>query len=586
MNNKKKSADLSDITKDISILNEERKSFQDDLIILQKELAFQKKEKKNKTDELITANKELAKQFEEKKKRANELILFSKKFIHQKNRADALIIANKELSDYKHALDQSSIIAITDQKGIIKHVNDNFCKISKYTSEELIGQDHKIINSGYHPKEFIKNLWITIANGKIWKGELKNSAKDGTIYWVDTTIVPFLDENGKPFQYLAIRTDITEQKKVEHQLQKSETFNKGVLSSITLHIAVIDESGTLMSVNEAWVNFANKNGATSLKRISTGSNYFDVCRQAIKDGDTIAEMALTGIQSVFKKEKQYFEMEYPCHSPQQQRWFILRATNLGSDTNQIVLSHQDITKQKQLLIREEKLLEDIVQRNKNLEQFSYIISHNLRLPVANILGLISLLDEEDIPKDTVDYINKSINLSANKLDEIIKDLNDILQTKNNINERKELVNFSNLVSDICVSIETLIKEKSATITYEFAEAEEMMTIKSYLYSIFFNLISNSLKYRQHDIPSVIEIKSKVENNKVILLFKDNGMGIDLKKENNSVFGLYKRFHTKYAEGKGIGLFMVKTQIEAIGGSIGIKSEVNKGSEFRIEFPLP
>jgi signal transduction histidine kinase len=114
----------------------------------------------------------------------------------------------------------------------------------------------------------------------------------------------------------------------------------------------------------------------------------------------------------------------------------------------------------------------------------------------------------------------------------------------------------------------------------------MMTIKSYLYSIFYNLISNSLKYRQHDIPSVIEIKSKVENNKVILLFKDNGMGIDLKKENNAVFGLYKRFHTKYAEGKGIGLFMVKTQIEAIGGSIGIKSEVNKGSEFWIEFPLP
>jgi len=586
MNNKKKSADLSDITKDISFLNEERKSFQDDLIILQKEIAFQKKEKKNRTDELITANKELANQFEEKKKRANELIIFSKKFTHQKNRADALIIANKELSDYKHALDQSSIIAITDQKGIIKHVNDNFCKISKYTSEELIGQDHKIINSGYHPKEFIKDLWITIANGKIWKGEIKNSAKDGTIYWVDTTIVPFLDKNGKPFQYLAIRTDITEQKKVEHQLQKSEAFNKGVLSSITLHIAVIDESGTLISVNKAWINFANKNGETSLNRVSIGINFFDVCRQAIKDGDTIAEMALTGIQSVFKKEKQYFEMEYPCHSPQQQRWFILRATNLGSDTNQIVLSHQDITKQKQLLIREEKLLEDIVQRNKNLEQFSYIISHNLRLPVANILGLITLLDEEDIPTETVDYINKSINLSANKLDEIIKDLNDILQAKNSINERKELVNFTNLVSDICVSIETLIKEKSATITYEFAEAEEMMTIKSYLYSIFYNLISNSLKYRQHDIPSVIEIKSKVENNKVILLFKDNGMGIDLKKENNAVFGLYKRFHTKYAEGKGIGLFMVKTQVEAIGGSIGIKSEVNTGSEFRIEFPLP
>lgn len=243
----------------------------------------------------------------------------------------------------------------------------------------------------------------------------------------------------------------------------------------------------------------------------------------------------------------------------------------------------DITTEKTLSIERDKITSDLLQRNRDLEQFSFIVSHNLRQPVANIMGLVNLimngsqLSEADSKKCL-----EGLFLSSSKLDNVIKDLSYILQVRKEVNERKEPVSFSQLVDDIKISIQGLIQKEEVTIETDFKEADSIHTLKSYMYSIFFNLISNSIKYRNGEAP-VIRISSKKINDRIVLTFKDNSMGIDLAKQSGKIFGLYHKFHS-HKEGKGMGLYMTKTQVEILGGSITVQSAVNHGAEFSIELP--
>lgn len=374
--------------------------------------------------------------------------------------------------------------------------------------------------------------------------------------------------------------DITNIKKAEKELSKSEAFSRGVLNSLSSHISVIDNNGNIIAVNESWEKYAKQNGDPNLKQTGAGTNYIEVCTNAANLGDETAKKVLLGLNKIINKNENDFYLEYPCHSPQKQSWFGLRALKFEGNIPLIVMAHTDISEQKIAEQEKEKLTADLIQRNQDLEQFTFIISHNLRAPLANIIGIAqNLLDETITPAENTFFL-QGLSKSVLALDNVIKDINAILKVKKQVNDKKEIVQFSKLVNEVSNSIENLFQENNAIIKTNFLQVNEVFSIKVYLYSIFYNLITNSIKYKKQNEPPLIEIKSTIEGNNIILTFKDNGLGIDLETKNDKVFGLYNRFHPE-VEGKGIGLFMVKTQVEAIGGKIIVESEINKGTVFTI-----
>ncbi len=242
----------------------------------------------------------------------------------------------------------------------------------------------------------------------------------------------------------------------------------------------------------------------------------------------------------------------------------------------------DITKRKLAAMEREEIIGEMSRRNTELEQFGYIISHNLRAPLANIIGAASAMNDPELPPEDRIIFNRAVHQSAISLDDTIKDLNHILELKAG-NHTREVVRFSDLADDIKMNIQNILVTGGFSITYDFSAIDELFTVKAYLYSIFYNLISNSLKYRRKDVLSRVEIKSQQVNKKIVLFFADNGIGFNLEKNKGHVFGLYKRFHLDFP-GKGMGLFMVKSQVEILGGSITVESSENMGANFRIEFP--
>ncbi len=265
-------------------------------------------------------------------------------------------------------------------------------------------------------------------------------------------------------------------------------------------------------------------------------------------------------------------------------WTEGTVTNMlqNEDVRGIVSNFRDVTERREGEIQREKITMDLIERNQNLEQYAYIVSHNLRGPVANILGIANLLEMAGTNSLDKEQSLDHLFDSARRLDDVIKDLNMILQMRQSINEQTEEVDLAELVKDIQKGIEDLVRKSKLEISTNFHKVRSISTVKSYIYSIFYNLITNSIKYKQEGVRPVIRITSEQVGDHVRIKFVDNGLGIDLEAHGSKMFGLYKRFHPDYAEGKGVGLFMTKTQVEALGGKISVKSQVNIGTEFIVE----
>ncbi len=265
------------------------------------------------------------------------------------------------------------------------------------------------------------------------------------------------------------------------------------------------------------------------------------------------------------------------------RWYNSFLTDEHGNIETIMSVIRDVTELWKAELQREEMADDLVKRNNELEQFTYIVSHNLRSPVASLLGLTEVLSEFELTDEERTDIVAGIAQSAQRLDDVIKDLNAILHLKNKQDDKKEAVLFSKVVNEIERGIDDYYGN-DFVIETDFSSIDEHHTLKNYIVSIFNNLISNSIKYRRQGETPVIKIKSELYGSKLVLTFNDNGMGIDTTKNNNEIFGLYKRFHF-HVEGKGLGLYMVKNQVESLGGKISVASVPGLGTEFRIEFDI-
>jgi signal transduction histidine kinase len=261
---------------------------------------------------------------------------------------------------------------------------------------------------------------------------------------------------------------------------------------------------------------------------------------------------------------------------------MIPVTDKEGEHSHWISIQRDVTVEKEREKEREQLIRELTQNNKDLKQFSYITSHNLRAPLSNLTGLLNLIDEIPIEDSELKEIINGFSKSTHLLNETINDLVKVIIIKDNPSVQKEKLFIKDVFENVFNQLSFLISSNKPILKINL-EVETIFDInKSYLESIFLNLLTNAINYREPSRQLRITIATKVEDNNLFMTFKDNGIGIDLEKNNDKIFGLYQRFHN-YPESKGLGLYLVKSQVESMGGTISVDSIVGKGTTFTIVF---
>ena len=369
--------------------------------------------------------------------------------------------------------------------------------------------------------------------------------------------------------------DITGKKAAHDELVKSEANLKAIFDNSQVYFLLLDNNFRVLALNHHFfVNFMAHTG----HELQIGENFIEAARperRAILQENlemVLKTRQLVNYEFAFtdKESPQYLDITF---SP------VITADGVIG----ICISNIDITKRKILEQERQKMLTELVARNKKMEEFAAIVSHNLRAPLANILGLTNLVSE-GMATATDANILKGINTSAEKMNEVVTGMNQILYLQSSFSEERTTVNLGALMEELKQAFKTDIKAAGATIACDFNGVQEIISIRSFLQNILSSLLSNSLKFRNPDKTPEIKIWAEKIPGNVVIYFQDNGLGIDMEKYGDQVFGLNKRFHPRISE-KGLGLFMVKAQVESLNGTITVNSKINEGTTFTITLPV-